>query len=648
MRLKNSLSHDLAFYYCDFNSDYIDLYWLDSTKNWQHQRAGDLIPYNQLPIYKGHREQYRFFFRLASGQEITFYERAENVSWHPSLIYISPQLQTEKGRIESAFQTFVQDKGWKDYLLEGIIIGILFLAALYNIFLFFSINERVYLYFGICLIFFILDRNIYRIQHAFFDEFPYEFKLASIAFFILFFIFFIQSIRKLLQPTPDLRRINTAIAVSLALTALSNVVQLYSFRQPIVPLQQWAILIEVLIRIVFALCILMAIRMIKKGSSQARYVLLAISPLFIFWSFTLATRLLREYANYTLPEEYYPNHEYTESTCFAWMIIVFSGTLIHRFNLIRRQVAQQAIEKEQLEKEREIERSRLIAAQNQLLEKQVNERTAELTQSLHDLKAAQAQLIQKEKLASLGELTAGIAHEIQNPLNFVNNFSEVSSELVDELKDGPLLALPDTEKDYAIEIISDLSLNLQKITHHGKRADSIVKGMLEHSRARSGEKQPTDLNALVDEYLRLAYHGLKGKDKSFNAALKLDLNSTVGTVQLVPQDIGRVLLNIYTNAFYAVQEKQKQDLDSYRPQVSVTTLSAGDSVVIRINDNGTGIPSEIIDKIYQPFFTTKPTGQGTGLGLSLSYDIITKGHGGKIEVQTTPNEGTEFVITLPK
>ncbi|MBK6966095.1 MAG: tetratricopeptide repeat protein [Bacteroidales bacterium] len=284
-----------------------------------------------------------------------------------------------------------------------------------------------------------------------------------------------------------------------------------------------------------------------------------------------------------------------------------------------------------------------------------------LNETLSDLKSTQAQLIQSEKMASLGELTAGIAHEIQNPLNFVTNFSEVSQELVKEMNDE--LAIGNWQ--LAKEISEDIEQNLGKINHHGRRADAIVKGMLQHSRSSNGVKEPTDINALCDEYLRLAYHGLRAKDKSFNASMKTDFDETIGKIEIIPQDIGRVILNLITNAFYAVVEKREQapppfkgEIESrhiqYEPTVAVSTklvispptVGGPRGVQITVSDNGNGIPPKVLDKIFQPFFTTKPTGEGTGLGLSLSYDIV-KAHGGEIKVKTKENEGTEFTIALP-
>ncbi len=296
------------------------------------------------------------------------------------------------------------------------------------------------------------------------------------------------------------------------------------------------------------------------------------------------------------------------------------------------------------------EEFRIITAQNALLDKQVAERTAELTKQKNELEqtvallqTTQQQLVQSEKLASLGELTAGIAHEIQNPLNFVNNFSEVSMELVGEMEIE--LANGDTEE--AIAIANDIRQNLEKIIHHGKRADGIVKGMLQHSRASNGVKENTNINTLADEYFRLAYHGLRAKDKSFNSELITSFDDKLPTVDVVPQDIGRVLLNLFTNAFYAVDQKQKSGVPGYKPEVTLSTRVYRTWIAIKVRDNGNGVPDAIKDKIMQPFFTTKPTGQGTGLGLSLSYDIIAKGHGGSIEVDTKEGEYSEFTVKIP-
>jgi signal transduction histidine kinase len=274
--------------------------------------------------------------------------------------------------------------------------------------------------------------------------------------------------------------------------------------------------------------------------------------------------------------------------------------------------------------------------------KQLEDAKNKIESALSELKATQSQLIQSEKMASLGELTAGIAHEIQNPLNFVNNFSELNAELIDELEQE----VNKSNLEAIKAITKDLKDNEQKINHHGKRADAIVKGMLQHSRSSSGVKVPTDINALFEEYLRLAYHGLRAKDKSFSAVTKMDLDHTIGKINIIPQEIGRAILNLITNAFYAVSEKKKEAGDDYEPTVTVGTKKINGSVEVIVKDNGNGIPLRILDKIFQPFFTTKPTGQGTGLGLSLTYDIV-KAHGGEIKVETKEGEGTIFIIEMP-
>jgi two-component system, NtrC family, sensor kinase len=328
--------------------------------------------------------------------------------------------------------------------------------------------------------------------------------------------------------------------------------------------------------------------------------------------------------------------------------------------LFSQQRQYKAAEKERIMRQKEDEINRAIAARKVELEGLVAERTVELTtqkeelqSTLDELRTTQKQLIQSEKMASLGELTAGIAHEIQNPLNFVNNFSEVNQELLMEMN----VEIEKGNLDEVKLIIKDIIENEQKINHHGKRADAIVKGMLQHSRTSSGIKEPTDINALADEYLRLAYHGLRAKDKSFNATMKTDFDKSIGKLKVVPQDLGRVILNLITNAFYAVNEKKKAPQPPggglYEPTVIVRTSflpsSGGQrgACLISVSDNGNGIPQSALDKVFQPFFTTKPSGQGTGLGLSMSYEIVTKGHGGELKVENKIGEGATFTIVLP-
>ena len=331
--------------------------------------------------------------------------------------------------------------------------------------------------------------------------------------------------------------------------------------------------------------------------------------------------------------------DFADSIAITWLIAL----------LLLSQRQQKALEKEHNKRREEEAANKLVAARKAELEVLVLERTAALTKqkeelehALTELKTTQAQLVQSEKMASLGELTAGIAHEIQNPLNFVNNFSEVNKEMIDELQ----TELKVGNVSEAILISNDLKANEEKINYHGRRADAIVKGMLQHSRKNTGQKEATDLNALCDEYLRLSYHGLRAKDKSFNAAFKTDFDENIGKINIVPQDIGRVLLNIFNNAFYAVQAQKKKLEKDYQPMVSVSTRKLADKMEISVKDNGMGISKSLADKIFQPFFTTKPTGQGTGLGLSLSYDIV-KAHGGNLTIESEEGEGATFTIHLP-
>ena len=374
---------------------------------------------------------------------------------------------------------------------------------------------------------------------------------------------------------------------------------------------------------------------------SARLLLIATIPF-------LAISILNDLVDFIVPNFHKSYHSFFDSIhgfSICWVI----GFGIYAL----RQNKRERIQRKQEEDER-----KAIEAKRFELENQVAERTLELTKqkealelTLLQLRTTQTQLIQSEKLASLGELTAGIAHEIQNPLNFVNNFSELSVDLAKELKDE----LKNPEKDWALieELTNDLIQNQDKINHHGKRASNIVKNMLEHSRSSTGTKEPTDINALADEYLRLSYHGLRAKDKSFNATMVTQFQESLPKITVIPQDIGRVLLNLINNAFYAVRQKELttfeklSTLKDYTPSVFVSTKQIKKTIEIRVKDNGTGMPDSVKNKIFQPFFTTKPTGEGTGLGLSLSYDIVTKGHGGTLDVKTKEGEFTEFIITLP-
>lgn len=387
---------------------------------------------------------------------------------------------------------------------------------------------------------------------------------------------------------------------------------------------------------------LMAVLFFKKEFSKAKPMLLAVAP---FAVLSLFSDIARQIAS----NQYNVWKNIIDTALvfsLIWMVIMWIVTNKQR----------KALENERIKTKLEEEQKKQIEVMKGQLEVQVAQRTAELTlqkeelqHTLEELKSTQAQLIHSEKMASLGELTAGIAHEIQNPLNFVNNFSEVSTELLKEMVDE----INKGNHQEVKSIANDLVGNLEKINFHGKRADAIVKGMLQHSRTSTGKKEPADINHLCDEYLRLAFHGLRAKDKTFNAKFETEFDPNAGKINMVAQEIGRVILNLINNAFYSVNEKKKLNLTGYEPIVTVSTkrlkdADGNDLVEIRVRDNGKGIPKDIIDKIFQPFFTTKPTGQGTGLGLSLSYDIVTKEHQGKIRVESKEGEWTEFIVQLPE
>jgi two-component system, NtrC family, sensor kinase len=374
----------------------------------------------------------------------------------------------------------------------------------------------------------------------------------------------------------------------------------------------------------------------SRDNKYVRNLLLIIIPYLFF----AGIDILYYYFNYFSSGK--PANLASSGFGIAWA--VGFGIYLHRQGKKQREEEEKLLKEKQVLEIKNVNLESLVDTRT----KEISSKNEELEKKIEELKATQEQLIHSEKMASLGELTAGIAHEIQNPLNFVNNFADVSTELVDEIKQE--LERETLDRESLLEILNDMTSNLEKIVHHGKRADNIVKGMLQHSRKGSGEKELTDINALSDEYLRLSYHGLRAKNKSFNAIMETDFTSEGIKILAYPQEIGRVLLNIITNAFHATQEKKIQAVETnqaYSPLVRVETKKLESNIMISIIDNGAGIPDEKLDKIYQPFYTTKPTGQGTGLGLSIAYDIITKLHGGKINVESKVGEGTKFIITLP-
>lgn len=515
-----------------------------------------------------------------------------------------------------------------DDTITAAFFGFISFGIVFNLLFYYVNRERVYLVYSLTLFVAAMVTARDLIDTAFFKNKPGAGNVfVAISLIVLIFMI-IQTFRlffKIKEYYPRWDKFLTwspltvvVLGVAINLIPEGNLKRIVS--------TSIAVLCIVVILIFIVGTIIMLVAFLRKKNREARIFVLAALP----FALSLLLSLFTDY-------------DFSILLSSIWAIVVLSWGLFARFKDLQIENARVALEKEE-------ERNRIIAHQNELLEQQVAERTAELTKSLEDLKLTQNQLIQSEKMASLGELTAGIAHEIQNPLNFVNNFSDVSVELMQELQEEA----DKGDFDEVKAIATDITQNLEKIAHHGRRADSIVKGMLQHSRASSGQKELTDVNALADEYLRLAYHGLRAKDKTFNAELIMDLDYNLPKVNILAQDFGRVLLNLFTNAFYATQQKTKRfsvvsghsQSAGYKPTVTVTTKLVDDAVEITVKDNGTGIPDAIKDKILQPFFTTKPTGEGTGLGLSLSYDIVVKAHGGSIDIDSVEGEYTEFIIRV--
>jgi two-component system, NtrC family, sensor kinase len=531
------------------------------------------------------------------------------------------------------------------FILEGILLGIILCVVLYHLLIYIRVREKEYLILAFYMLFLILQIStltglsnavLYfknpQWYHIFYNLVP---TFSAVLSFWFSYVFLNLNSRNYPVIT-WIFRIFQGLFILSALFAIFSV--------PV--LERLTILISGFASIF--LFIVGIIRYREKFKPAGVYLIAYIPPF-------ISIPYLLVYVSGYLSYSWFTHNNLLIS--IALQAILFSLALAAKIRILKS------------------ENETLLREENTRLEGMVQHRTAELQKekvklesTLAELKNTQSQLIHAEKMASLGELTAGIAHEIQNPLNFVNNFSEVSIEMIDEFSQQSAAVSRQSSvvgQQSSVEIIDDVKNNLEKILHHGKRADAIVKGMLLHSRTSNAQKEPTDINELADEYLRLAYHGFRAKDKSFNVTLKTDFDESIGKINIIPQDIGRVILNLITNAFYAVTEKKQQlekDLSAlsnltghkqYEPTVTVSTKRSlslqGEGrgeVFISVKDNGNGIPNKILDKIFQPFFTTKPTGQGTGLGLSMSYDIITIGHGGELSVETAEGEGTTFIIRL--
>ncbi|HEX5150625.1 MAG TPA: 7TM-DISM domain-containing protein [Parafilimonas sp.] len=616
-RFNNTASEKLVLEIAHAFLPETDLYYKDSAGKTIEMRAGYTIPLNEKII----RHHFQVFPLL--GGDNDFYVRLISNS-HPIRARIYK---------ESVYDV----KTYRQRLVYGFFIGCMFFVILSNLFFYFSLRNKLYLFYaGIVLVYVsyasaVMDGFIlYFIPHIDLMFWYITIPTIGVPLQMIYALVFLE-VKKY---APKLQRFTIWLIAYFVLYAI---------------IKFWLPLTTVLaMNTVHALISFFTMGYLgystgKRGNRLGHYFALAY---FIYFVLVL---MEATYIQVGKPAYFFELSHVSLATLIEAFILSF--LLSKRFEFEKQDAEKQRHEAQAQLLEKTMENERIVKEQNITLEKRVEERTRDLNNTVENLKQTQVKLIQSEKLASLGELTAGIAHEIQNPLNFVNNFSEVSNEMLEEMR----TELEKGNLQTATEIAEDIKQNLVKINHHGQRADAIVKGMLQHSRTGTGQKEPTDINKLADEYVRLAYHGMRAKDKDFNAEIKTEFDESIGKINVVQQDIGRVLLNLFNNAFYAGNEKLQSASGGHKlaaqnslyvPIVTIVTKKAGDKVVITVEDNGNGIPQNIIDKIFQPFFTTKPTGQGTGLGLSLAYDII-KAHAGEIKVETKENEGSEFVIQLP-
>ena len=602
--VKNQTTEPLYLNFWGFGILYLDVYTVNENGELIVRQSGTKRPFMSRDLKRGHI--------------------AINIGQSPKVVYINLKSSwTLNTHVSISALKPLSNMYYVRDTFNGICMGILIAMALYNLFLFFSVKERLYLYYSAYILMALVCVAELNSAYRFFIGWGEGVGIRELMF-IMGIIF-------------SMRFLNMRTTIPWGHKALLGFIVLFCLSM-IFSMLNWQPFANQFYDITALFTIFtipfLAILAYRRGNKSALFYSIA-------WFFVIVFGFVNILTNRgILPFTFWTNSSFAIGTCLETILLAFA--LAYRLKTYRD--ASESAQK--LAIQRLEENERLVKEQNKVLEENVLKRTAELQQSLEELKSTQNQLIQKEKLASLGELTAGIAHEIQNPLNFVNNFSELSVDLVKDLKDE--MDKTDPDKAYIEELMDDLSSNQTKINHHGKRASSIVKGMLEHSRTSTGERAMTDINALADEYLRLSYHGLRAKDKNFNADFKTDFQTPLSKISIVPQDMGRVLLNLYNNAFYAVHEKAKQTKDeNYTPSVIVRTKQLENTIEIHVKDNGTGMPEAVKDKAFQPFFTTKPTGQGnTGLGLSLSQDIVVKGHGGTFEVETTEGVGTEFIIRL--
>ncbi len=659
-RLKNTMDREAHIALQFLEGSQSDLYLFESNGIKRHLMNGIAIPWSKqegtkLNIWGGDYIP----ISILVGDETTIYMKTHSeiafYSVIPSRMLIH-LFSIEK--MNSELRDF-DDSIFIQAIEDSVFFGILLWVAIFNLFFFSIVKERTYLYFALYVFFLGFGRFHTALFHLFFREqpnifFPFLFPYCQV--FITFFnTYFFRELLKTRLNFPKWDKLlvilNTTFFIAFTLNYFLN----YKIFPPkwvcIFAEFTWSILAVIL----YLSLLVTLILFIRKPERTHRNFMFALLPPFGTWVICFSLMYIFSVLNswFAIPLPFFlhwleTNWAVIEKVCLAWMIIYFSWVLIERFNELRKQVVQKELEKE-------IERSQLIEQQKTELEKQVAERTSELNLSLKNLKSTQNQLIQSEKLASLGELTAGIAHEIQNPLNFVNNFAKFSIEIAQDLNTE--INQPEVDKKYVGELLKDLTSNQEKINFHGVRASNIVSGMIEHSKPNTGVRELTEVNKLCDEYLRFAKNSFQTKNKDFKCETILHFDDSLPKIEIVPQDIGRVVVNLINNAFYAVNERSKNllgfenltglDDKKYKPVVTVTTQKTDNTIEIRIKDNGTGIPDAVKEKIFQPFFTTKPTGSGTGLGLSLAYDIITKGHGGTLKVESVEGEGSVFIIVLP-
>jgi len=626
-KLANSAESEQWVSFESYFWDYVTLYFRDSTGNVTVIPFGVLSnPYNNKFLV-GSQTEYDV---LANFESRGQFRREDNIN----LVIKSTLPALER-------KTFT-------YYMDGITFGIMFGLAFYNLFLFISLRDKTYFWYTLYILSFAISfATLFasappKWTQFFTSDYPlFAFYLKKVADPIIH-IAYTNFVRNFLV-TKDKHPVwDYALKICIALIILqflANVTGIHHFTG-VTRLITWNTSVLT--------CVTLTFISYFRGHTKALFFL--VGQIFLIAGFFIT---FMHYAGLDaigfLPETEFFNYFRSPSSAFVFAAaesIVFSFALADKYNLLQKDIARVKLEKEK-------EKQDMLASQNVVLEQQVSRQTQELRQSLENLQTTQTQLIQAEKMAALGTLTAGIAHEIKNPLNFINNFSEINVELVEELITDDTNRPGDDKEDAGSQILEDLKNNSERIRHHGNRMDAIVKGMLQHSKSGTTHYEEIDINALCDESLRMAYHGYKAREKSFDAKCVTEFDSNLPRIRVISQDLGRVILNIINNAFYSVSEKRKElhnrsgEPIQYQPEVKLTTAESLQHIIITITDNGSGIPDEILDKIFQPFFTTKPAGDGTGLGLSLAYDIISKGHGGELKVRSKEGIGSEFEIILP-